>query len=501
MRERFNRVSEVTSQAVDALSQVDFTRLKPFLILTILFFAIRLPYVNYGHGTDPDAWRVAMTAYYFLDTGDFFPSRLPGNPGHELLMTVFISGGWIATNLATAMASLVGVGLFARIIKHLAVPNAGLLVVGFAFAPLLVINSISTMDYMWTLTLLLASYYCVITRRPLLAGALLGIAIGCRLHSLILWAPMVYLMWRQERRNEIIPFSLMAGGFALIVFSPVITVYGIHFLNYYDASVPVFEVIRLLGKEALGVIGGLGVLTGIALSLPRFKRLLPDLLQEVHIGVWVAVIGLYFVSFTRLPHEIAYLIPVFPFGLMLLGRYLTRTALAIAVGAIVFAGVFDVTTPGDGISRDTLHTVRIGKGLVRSNAETMRGQRLFVEQIVANPLGERTVVLTGFIFPQLVVRERDRLELRILHRDYHAVAMLSDRGEAIDHERDIRYAWLVTHETFEALRTDGYSFFMVPDAVGATYSLYGYRPAVFGAMFLKLERGPSVAEGQAGTDR
>lgn len=488
-------------QAFTSLTETDFTRHKPFILLAIAFFAVRLPYVNFGHGTDPDAWRVAMTAYHLLETGDFFPSRLPGNPGHELLMTLFIPGGWIATNIATALASLGGVWLFAQIIRRLALPNSGLLVIGFAFAPLLVINSISTMDYMWTLTLLLGAYYSVLTGRPLLAGLILGLAVGFRLHSAILWLPMVYLMLREGRRHEIIPFSLAAGGVALLSFSPVLAVYGTHFMNYYDAPVPWQEVLRLLGKEALGVIGGLGVIAGIVLSLPRFKRLLPDLASNAHIGVWLAIIVLYFISFTRLPHEIAYLVPVFPFGLLLLGRYLTRPALAVAVSAILFAGAFDITTPGDGLSRETLNTMTMGRGLIRSNAETMRVQREYVEQIVGNELGERSVVLTGFIFPQLVVRERDRLDAGILHRDYHAVAMLSDRGQTVDEERDIRYVWLLTHETFEALRADGYSFHMVPDAAGGTYALYDYRPAIFGATLLKLERGAALGEGQADTDR
>src|SRR3972149_13933 len=80
----------------------------PFAILAVVFFALRAPFVGYGHGTDPDAWRVALTAPHLLDTGQYLPSRLPGNPLHELALTLFIPGGWGATNLATAAVALAG---------------------------------------------------------------------------------------------------------------------------------------------------------------------------------------------------------------------------------------------------------------------------------------------------------------------------------------------------------------------------------------------------------
>ena len=489
------------ARAFDRLCGLDFTRTLPLLVLALAFFAVRLPWIGYGHGTDPDAWRVAMTARYLLDTGDYFPSRLPGNPLHELVMTLFIPGGWIATNLATAVASLAGVWLFARIVKLLALPNQGLLVIGFTFTPLLVINSIATMDYMWTLTILLGAYYSLITGRPVVAGILLGIAVGFRLQSVILVLPLTYLLWRQGRRAELLPFWLATGGAALLAFAPVLVVYGTRFLNYYDAPVGYQDVLRLLGKEALGVLGALGVLAGAALSLRRFGSLPRDVMSNAHIGAWLLAIAIYFASFSRLPHEIAYLVPVFPFAFFVIGRYFTRPALGIAIGAILLAGVVDVTTPGSGISPSTLRTATIGKGLLFSNADTMSGQRRFVEQIVDNPIPAHSVVLTGFIFPQLVVREDETLDPRILQRDYDAIAMLSDRGEAVDAANDIRYVWLLTYETFDKLRTQGYDFYLVPDAGGGTYALYEYRPTIFGATLLNLDTGPSVAEGQAGTDR
>ncbi|HEX5368353.1 MAG TPA: hypothetical protein VFY10_02960, partial [Dehalococcoidia bacterium] len=77
-----SRLATRTRTAFERLTDTDFTLLRPFAWLTLAFFAVRLPFVDFGHGTDPDAWRVALTAHHLLDTGQYYPSRLPGNPLH-----------------------------------------------------------------------------------------------------------------------------------------------------------------------------------------------------------------------------------------------------------------------------------------------------------------------------------------------------------------------------------------------------------------------------------
>lgn len=490
------------TDAIDRIFATDFTQPRPFAVLAVLFLLARAPFLNYGHGTDPDAWRVALTAHHLLQTGEYYPSRLPGNPLHELIITLFIPGGWVAANLATALASLVGVYLFARILKHHGLPYQGLVTAGFAFTPLLFINSIATMDYMWTLTFIFASYLCLISGKPVWAGVFIGLAIGCRLQSFILLPPFAFYLWRTNDWRAVLPMGFAAGGVAAICFAPVLVTYGTDFFNYYDAKVGYQDVIRLLGKEALGILGGLGVLAGAALSFRRLMKLPGDAWRDPVVGTWLLVIFIYFASFTRLPHEIAYLIPVFPFGMLLMARYFSRIALAGALAAIVIAGAVDITTESDDIGPSSFAQASIGRGLIFSNAATMNAQKDFVDAIMRAEVPDHSVVMSGFIFPQLAVRERDHLQARILQRDYGAISMLSDRGEAVDTGRDIRYVWLLTYETFDALRSQGYSLFLVPDAAGGTVALYDYRPTLLGATFLRLDRqSPSAGAGTASTDR
>jgi hypothetical protein len=493
------------SQLPDRLSRYfdeDLSRPLPFVLLGLVYFLLRLPFIGYGHGTDPDAWRVALTAHHLLESGDYFPSRLPGNPLHELVTTVFIAGGWVATDLSTAAVSLLGVFIFAKLLNYYALPSRALLTVGFAFTPLLFINSIATMDYMWALTCLLGAYYAVLRGWPVWAGVCLGLAIGFRLQSFVFLPAFAFLIWRQADARQIVPFTLAATGTAALAFAPVLVAYGIDFATFYDSSVYYQDVIRLVGKEALGVLGGLGVIAGVILSLQRLKSLPSDALKDAGVAFWLLAIGTSVVSFLRLPHEIAYLIPVFPFGIMIMGRYFTRLALTGAITAILLAGVVDITTPGDEFNLDSFTTAEIGRGLILSNADTMRIQREFSEDVLSAEVPNHSLVMTGFIFPQFAVREWDELDFNVLEHDYDAISLLSDRGESVDAARDVRYVWLLTYDSFLALRSEGYSFFLVPDAAGGTAALYDYRPTLFGATFLALDRAaPSAGKGTASTDR
>jgi hypothetical protein len=480
----------------------DFTRPWAFLALGAVYVVSRIPWLNLGYGTDPDAWRVALSAHHLLDAAEYLPSRLPGYPLHEFVTAAFVRGGWVWTNLSTVLVSLLGVYLFARLASELRLPARGALTIAFAFAPLLWINSVTTMDYMWALTAILGSYLLTTKGRPGLAGACLGLAVGFRVTSGGMALPLALLLWRQGRTRDLPRFVAALLAVSLLAYSPVIAVYGLRFLNFYDASVTWQSFLNRLGKDALGVLGALAVLVGLAFSWRNLRRLPNDLRGDAHVLVWVTVVVLYFVSFARLPHEIAYLTPVFPFGLFLMARYFRPFALRAALAIILLAGFVDITSPGDTVNMDTFTQARLGGGMLLSDLDTLRSQMDFADEVRDAGVPPNSVVMTGFIFPELTVLHRDDLHFDILDRDYGAISMLSDRGEAVDEARDVRYVWLLKYDDFLALREQGYHFYYVVDARGSTASLFDYRPPYFGAEKLDLAReSPSAGKGAAKTER
>jgi hypothetical protein len=472
-----------------------------FAALSLVFVLSRLPFINLGYGTDPDAWRIALSGYWLWDHGAYYPSRLPGYPVPELAYALVIPGGWLATNLLTVAVSLAGVWFFARIASLLELPNRAVLVVAFAFTPLLWINSMTTMDYMWALTFLLGTYYCLLTRANVAAAVLLGLAAASRSTMLFMLIPCIVYLWRDGQRSEI--RSFLSGVFAVTVlaYAPIIWRYGPEFLTFYDSKVGYLQVLRLLGKDTLGLLGSLAVIGAVIISLPRLVKLPGDAWRDVNVMFWVLAILITVVSFARLPHEAAYLLPVYPFGFFLMARYFQRWVLCGVVGVVLLAGFVDLTSPGDEINSEAFTNAHLGGGLILSNRSTQLAQRDFSDDLAALQTPPRSVVLTGFIYPQFAVRNRDRLEIGILEKDKSSISQLSDKGKAVDPSREVTYVWLLEYDDFARFRDEGHQILYTLDAGRSTAGLYGFRPGLFGAEFVDLGRAPSGGSGGARTDR
>jgi MFS family permease len=480
-------------QFLDRLVELDFTAPVAFAALTIVYIASRIYWLDLGYGTDPDAWRVAMTANYLWQEGEYLPSRLPGYPLHELLTALGIRGGWVWTNFSTVIASLAGVYLFANLAKKLELPHRGALVLAFAFSPLLWINSVATMDYMWALTFILAAYLALLYGQTTVAGLCLGIAGGFRLTSLFMLPVFLLFLWRNRTHGQARAITFTAIATVLVVFTPVLMEYGVGFLNFYDEQVVADEFIKRLAKDGLGIIGTLTLVVALVVSLPRLKELPRDLRSDSNVLVWVSAIVIFFVSYTRLPHEIAYLLPLFPFGFFLMARYFSRTVLLASIAALLFAGFVDITSPDDatGIDRTTITSARIGRGMLFSDIETLRDQMSFARELrevtTTNPnMRKPALVIVGFIYPELVTIYKDDLKLGVLEKDHGAISQLSDKGLARDEENEINYVWLLDFDSFQFYRDQGWTVYTTADARRSTYALYGYRPGYFGAIELPV---------------
>ncbi len=470
------------------LFDLDLSQPLAFAALAVLYVASRVPWVDNGYGTKPDAWRIALTGYWLWDKHEFYPSRLPGYPVPELAYASIVKGGWVATNMLTVFISLVGLWFFARIVRHLDLPNRGLLVVGFAFTPLLWINSMNTIDYEWALTFILAAYYFLLTDRPVWSSIMIGLAIGSRIPSAAMLLPFCVYLWRDGKRSEIRTYVIFATGVALLAFSPIVWKYGPSFFNFYDAKVGYRDVIRLLAKDSLGLLGALVLAAAVAVSLPRFFRLPRDFIEDKNVCVWVLAILVVAFTFSRLPHEAAYLIPLFPFAYFVLAKYAHRWVLAAAIVAIVAAGFVDFTTINHEVALSSVKSLRVGQGMLLSNRDTQRAQMAFARDIRGLDLPPNSVVMIGFVYPQFAVLYRDELNLDILEKDKSSISQLSDKGKAIDPKRNITYVWLLEWEDYQKFQQppQATQFFYTLDAGRSTAALYSYRPGVLGAKLIDI---------------
>src|SRR5439155_11362773 len=73
-----------------------------------------LPRIFTNYGNDEDAWRIARAADTLATTGRYEPSRLPGNPLFEYLLTPIIPFvGHIGSNLLVLLSYILAVAIFA----------------------------------------------------------------------------------------------------------------------------------------------------------------------------------------------------------------------------------------------------------------------------------------------------------------------------------------------------------------------------------------------------
>jgi Glycosyltransferase family 87 len=430
--------------ALDALIDADFSSGRPALVLGLLFVLARLPWLGTGYGAETDSYRVALSALHLWRDGEYLPSRLPGYPLHDLLMAPLVRfGDSIATDLATAFAGLAAVLVFARIARAVSVPSRGLAVIAFAFTPFLIVNSVQTKDYIWALAFLLCAYLASIRGRPALAGLLLGLGAGCRITTLLFAAPLLLLYLDRRALRASVVFGAACAATAFAVFLPVTLQYGRGFLAYADSYISPDIVIRSIGQYSIGALGAIATLIAILLSWRGALRLLRDSVFDVHVRIWLLTVLIYVLLFLRLPIDIAYLIPIYPFAFLLLARAVNRYLLAGVAALILLSGLvdLDISAMHNFNLLAAARTVRP----CRSCAELFHDRnvrRLYVDYSTAlgrAPVPAHSVVLTGGDFPDFAVINWDRFRYEIVDRYRPSISMLSDDGGMHDAAADVYY--------------------------------------------------------------
>jgi len=302
----------------------------------------RLPFIDAGYGGDPDAWRMTLAARAIADGVGYVPSRLPGYPIPEYAYSLIGGGrsGAAVQNVLTALIGAVGIAFFALTLLRLRCRSAFLAALALAFTPVVYINSTTSMDYVWALGFILASLYYALAGRPLAAGLLLGIAVGCRLTSAGMLLPLALLLIEPGKRKSgvrrlVIFFSAaVAGGVAFYI--PVLTKYGFGFLALAESNPSGLSVLR---KATVGVFGILGLVGIAAILIARLvlpgklwggKSFEGDSGNGLLIAASISGIAIYFLAFLAMPHEAAYVIPAVPLVIILMGVLLPRRLFSLA---------------------------------------------------------------------------------------------------------------------------------------------------------------------------
>jgi hypothetical protein len=318
-----------------------------FLIVFTVVFVSRLPFLDAGYGNEQDGWRVAAAARYIGTTGEYKASRLPGFPVVEFACSLVWNYGAWAMNVLTALTSAITAGMLSLIAKRYGVRDPILIALTFSFIPIVFINSTVTMDYLWAMMFVMFGWYAGLNEKPVIAGLFLGIAIGCRITTVLFILPFTFLFlvqrnWRSHS-PKIIRSWIATGLVGAFAYLPVFLSYGTHFITGFKrGGLPSFiNIVRFIFNDVWGPLGFITIVSAALLIFRnRKKRIDSSILQTIsidHRKIWYAVLIIYAIAFALHPMKGAYVIPAIPFLLFLFASYLTRVQFFITCSIIILS--------------------------------------------------------------------------------------------------------------------------------------------------------------------
>jgi len=427
-----------------------------FFLLVGIVFISRLPFLDAGYGTQPDAWRVAMTARSIALTGEYSASRLPGYPLHELVCSLFWRGGpWVLNGLTALFSGIAG-GFFALSLKRLGSHRYILGGLALSFVPVIYVNSTMSLDNVWALAFILAALYFVLVNRTLVAGICLGVAIGCRITSAAMMVPMVLLLAhgndRQEALQRIFKLCVPATIIGAAAFAIVFATYGPGFFRFSEHGYPaVADIIRRATVDVWGVLGIVGLLAAMILFVinsSKLRSIKTDSSARIQLLAWLVAIAIYTIAYLRLPHQSRYLIPAVPFIILALETILTERSFSFVCIILLFSSFIG------GAGRSGLRP-----GAIFSEYTARKQDMVTIAQVAAlgDAFPNKAVVVSGWWLPKI-----------------EGTLFATSRGMT-------DYVYLLDATELRKRLGDGFALYYLPGIREYNTQVYGVDLAKFGA--------------------
>ena len=371
------------------------------VLAAVAVLATRLPWIGSGYGSDPDGYRVVIVARQIARSGVYEASRLPGFPAYEYLTALSAwSAPWVS-NLVTALFSVASFVLFAVISRELGVRRYVLIALAFAMTPVVYLSSCCTMDYIPALAGQLAATYAVLRRRPVLAGVLLGLGVGCRITAGALALPLCLWILLSTARAAGLRQCLAFGGTLLLTaalcFIPVWRHYGADSFAFYDNGwYPPLDVVFTRALPLVWGTLGLPALLGVLCTAPLYHRFtraaLADARTRPALVLALVAVALYLIAFLRLPDEAGYLLPAVPFVLLAIAL-LTSPPAQVALGAALLLSSWIGWQDG----RPTLEGPIVDDHRVRESQQ--RSTREIIDAVAGLP--DNATIVCGWVLPRI----------------------------------------------------------------------------------------------------
>ncbi len=310
-------------------------------------FLLRAPFAAApGFGLDADAWLIAASAEGLAHGAGWTPSRPPGYPLSELFYALFIRGGPLLCNMASAATVALAAALGTAWLLRRGVRAPWALPLAAVGVPAIAGPAASALDHGPALALLAGAWLALDRVRPgahraaLLCGTLFGLACAARPPFGVMVLPLLYVAVRRGGLRSAVALSAGASPWIAAVLVP----FALRGLwpdapTVLSARVELNHAVAILTYAPLGA-AGVAALVLVGLGLLRNGA------RARGMGLGWATIATFGLA-AVFPLEANYLAPtVFTGALWLALR--VRPAAAIAACALIQIGGF-VSVTEDGI--------------------------------------------------------------------------------------------------------------------------------------------------------
>ncbi len=305
--------------------------------------SLYLPFIFAGPGSDPDSMRELHSGATLLWQHRYVLSRPPGYFPYEAWCgLLYALGGTVATNLATVAMSLLLLDSFVSVSERFEVPHRYLLTATMAIQPLYWTCSTSTIDFIWALGCFMAAFRLWLKHRYLSAAVLLGLAVGMRLSSVFLAGPfLIWEIFARPREAKLWMAAALATVIGAVLYLPefVVSSYSFGFLSYYIGAWTLRDHVGRFIYKNVYFWGLLAALFFLAIAPLMIRELVRSDRRFLRIMVLsISTVVLFEGLFLKIPVQRAYLLPILPFALILLGIALrARPRMLLAMAILIFS--------------------------------------------------------------------------------------------------------------------------------------------------------------------
>jgi hypothetical protein len=386
-------------------------------------------------------------------TGHYVRSRTSGFPLFELAVTPLVNvGQWYLSNLLPLAFGLIAILAFLSLGRKGELRSPFLATLSFAFLPVVVKNSASTMDYIPALALLMWAYMALLERKWLWAGALIGLACGFRLTSGLFIIPScLYICFVERRFAPPLRVLGIAAAAGLIAYSPVLLTYGVVSPRHWIPDIGPDLRSRLLsgGYYALSLFGIVQTVLLCCTFLIWAVRRARDTADWPFAAFHIANIAVWLGLFAVLPDEPEYLLPLVPSVILLLDRVVDKKTFAL-IAVVLLSYHFVQLDAVGGSSGERQVNVHIGPGFTLRDVQDRRF-KLSVRRAAAGYVApQKTVLMAGSSWIPVGSDEWTYDTLYGMYRQRHGELFLS--GPILD------------EPTLERLRESGFRLVVWSDS-------------------------------------